>query len=54
VTVVHDACATRALEFGDAAVPATQVHASTLAALDGVYARIVSADELLAELPDSE
>jgi nicotinamidase-related amidase len=50
VTVVHDACATRALEFGGSTVPAAQVHASTLATLEGTYARVVSADELLAEL----
>jgi nicotinamidase-related amidase len=47
VTVVADACATRPLEFGGVKVPADQVHASTLAALKGTYAKIVTADELL-------
>ena len=47
VTVVADACATRPLEYGGAKVPADQVHASTLAALKGTYAKIVTADELL-------
>jgi nicotinamidase-related amidase len=50
VTVVHDACATRALPFNGAEVPAAQVHAAALAALSGTYARIVSTAELLAEL----
>ena len=47
VTVVADACATRPLEYGGVQVPAAQVHASTLAALKGTYAKIVTADELL-------
>jgi len=49
VTVVHDACATRALRFGDIEVPAAQVHAAALAAMQGGYARIVSTAEWLAE-----
>ncbi len=48
--VVHDACATRALAFGGVEVPAAQVHAAALAAMNGSYARVVSTDELLAEL----
>ena len=47
VTVVADACATRPLEYGGVKVPADQVHASTLAALKGTYAKIVTTDELL-------
>ena len=47
VTVVADACATRSLEYGGVRVPADQVHASTLAALKGTYAKIVTTDELL-------
>lgn len=50
VTVVRDACATRALSFGGTEVPAAQVHAAALAAMRDGYARIVSTDELLAEL----
>lgn len=50
VTVVHDACATRALSFDGTDVPAAQVHAAALAALSGTYARVVSTAELLAEL----
>jgi nicotinamidase-related amidase len=47
VTVVADACATRPLEYGGVKVPAAQVHASTLAALKGTYAKTVTTDELL-------
>jgi len=50
VAVVHDACATRDLTFGGTTVPAAQVHAAALAALAGTYARVVSADEVVAEL----
>lgn len=48
VTVIHDACATRDLEFGDQAVPAAQVHAACMSALAFAYARIVSCREYLA------
>jgi nicotinamidase-related amidase len=47
VTGGADACATRPLEYGGVKVPAEQVHASTLAALKGTYAKIVTADEWL-------
>jgi nicotinamidase-related amidase len=50
VTVVHDACATRALAFGDQTIPAAQVHGAFLAALGFIYARVVSAGELLGNL----
>lgn len=46
VTVVHDACATRDLEFNGSTVPAAQVHAVALAAMNGNYAKVVSAAEL--------
>ena len=45
VTVVHDACATRDLEFGGDTVPAAQVHAGALAAMNGSYAKVVSTAE---------
>jgi len=47
VTVVKDACATRALEYGGETVPAAQVHASTLASLNGSYAKVVSSEDFL-------
>jgi nicotinamidase-related amidase len=50
VVVVHDACATRALEFEGRTVPADMVHAGALAAIDGTYGRVVSVAALLKEL----
>lgn len=47
VTVVHDACATRDLEFLGQVVPAAQVHAALMAALAFGYAKVVSANEYL-------
>lgn len=48
--VAHDACATHSLRFGDTVVSAPDVHASFLAALNGAYGRVLSADEIVAEL----
>ena len=47
VTLAGDACATRGLSFGGRAVPAEQVQAAFLAALDGVFARVVDAERVL-------
>jgi nicotinamidase-related amidase len=46
VTLLADACATRAQSFGGETVPARQVHAAFLAALNGFYAKVVNAHEL--------
>jgi len=46
VTVAHDACATRDLEFNGVKVPAAQVHAAALAAMEYAYAKVESVDEL--------
>lgn len=48
--VAHDACATRALEFGGVAVPAPAVHAAFLAALGDGYAELRPADRIAAGL----
>ena len=48
VTVIHDACATRDLEFNGLTVPAAQVHAAFMSSLAFAYASVVSADEFLA------
>ncbi|KAB0492764.1 cysteine hydrolase family protein [Pseudomonas vancouverensis] len=48
VTVIHDACATRDLEFNGLTVPAAQVHAAFMASLAFAYASVVSTDEFLA------
>jgi nicotinamidase-related amidase len=45
--LAHDACATRSLSFGGTTVPAAEVHASFLAALDGMFARVESTGNLL-------
>ena len=45
--VVSDACATRDLKYGDHTVPAADVHASTLATLNGTYAKVVDTETFL-------
>jgi len=49
-SLAHDACATRALAFGEQRVPAAQVHAAFLAALNGLYAKVQSVAALAAEV----
>ena len=46
-TVVHDACATRDLEFAGETIPARQVHGAFLAALGDGYATIAATSELV-------
>lgn len=46
VTVVHDACASRDLEFGGVRVPAAHAHAAFMAALGFAYADIRATDEV--------
>jgi nicotinamidase-related amidase len=46
--LAHDACATRALAFGGATIPAEQVHTAFLAALNRLFARVLSVDEACA------
>jgi nicotinamidase-related amidase len=48
VTVIHDACASRDLEFNGVTVPAAHVHAAFMSALGFAYASVVSTDEFLA------
>lgn len=47
VTVVHDACASRDLEFNGTTVPAAHVHAAFMAALGFAYATVISTEEYL-------
>ena len=47
VTVVHDACAARALEFNGTVVPAPQVHAAFLAGLRLFRAEMTDAEALV-------
>jgi len=44
-TLIHDACATRALSFGGVTVAAGQVQTSYLAALGGTFAKLQSAED---------
>ena len=46
-TVLHDACATRDLEFEGMTVPAAQVHATFMASLRFGYATVVATSEHL-------
>ena len=47
VTLISDACATKALTYKDQVIPAEQVHASFLAALSGTFAEFKTASEYL-------
>lgn len=46
-TLIADACATRNLKFGEEFLPAQTVHASFMAALDGMFATIMTTEEYL-------
>jgi nicotinamidase-related amidase len=46
ITLLADACATRAQKFGGETVPARQVQAAFLAALNGFYAKVVDLHDL--------
>jgi len=45
--VVHDACATRDVEFEGLTVPAAQVHAANMSALAFAYGRVVGTSEYI-------
>jgi nicotinamidase-related amidase len=47
--LVHDACATKVLTFNGVKVSAEHVQAAFLAALDGTFAKVVAANDLLAK-----
>lgn len=49
--LVHDACATRDQEFSGKVVPAAEVHAAFMAALQFGYAKLVTTEEYLASAP---
>ncbi len=50
---VHDACATKALQFKGEEIPAVKVHSSFLAALTAVYTRALTSQETIAHLTGS-
>ncbi|MBJ6799726.1 cysteine hydrolase family protein [Geomonas propionica] len=45
--VTHDACATRELAFNGVTVPAAQVHASYMAALGSIFAKVLGVDQIM-------
>ena len=45
--VAEDACATRNLSYGDIEVPSPSVHASFMAALNAVYAKVTTSEEII-------
>jgi nicotinamidase-related amidase len=48
--IAQDGCATRTLKLNDKTVPAPEVHAAFLAALNGAYGRVITADTIMKEL----
>jgi nicotinamidase-related amidase len=48
--LAQDACATKALIFGEQTVPAAQVQAAFLAALGAAYARLMTVEQILEQL----
>lgn len=46
-TVIHDACATRNLEFNGTPIPAKYVHHSAMAALAFAFAEVISVEEFI-------
>jgi len=48
--IAQDGCATRTLNLNDKTVPAPEVHAAFLAALNGAYGRVLPADSIMKEL----
>lgn len=52
VTLLADACATRAQSYAGQTVPAAQVQSAFLAALNGLFAKVVPTDEFLKTLQE--
>jgi len=48
--VAHDACATRNLVFNGIDIPAAHVHGAYMAALAAVFAKVLSAEEIITTL----
>lgn len=54
VTLLADACATRTQSYGGESVPARQVHVAFLAALNGLYAKVLPTAEALPTLEEGK
>jgi nicotinamidase-related amidase len=50
ILLAADACATRSLSYQGQIIPAQQVHAAFLAAIDGTFAQVLPVDEILVKL----
>lgn len=50
ITLIHDACATRDLSFNGQTVEAAKVQGAYMAALNGSFAKVISASEYLIEI----
>jgi nicotinamidase-related amidase len=48
-TLIHDACASKDLEFNGKVIPAEHVHAAYMAALGFAYAKAISTEEFLSK-----
>ena len=48
--LAHEACATKALSFGGAAVPAEHVQTAFFGALNGLFAKVLSVEEVCSTL----
>ncbi len=53
-TVAHDACATRNMVFNGLDIPAAHVHGSYMAALGAVFAKVLSAKEVIGMIGDTQ
>ncbi|MDX1374039.1 MAG: cysteine hydrolase family protein [Burkholderiales bacterium] len=52
ITLGADACATRDQSFGGQTIPAAQVHGAFLAALSGLYARVLPVEDVIRTLEE--
>ncbi len=52
--VIHDACATRNVQFEGKTISAVEVHGSFMAALGAAYADVLSLDEFLSRVKDTD
>ena len=53
-TVIHDACATRNLDFGKKKISAQDVHASFMAALGSAYAKVLGNQQFFSKIKTNE
>lgn len=53
VTLIHDACTTRDLQWDGNLIPAEMVHKTFMAALNGSFAHLISTDMFLREIKKS-